>query len=403
MPTLRFILLGTTMKKIFFIFLIFTLSSFGMSYEKFKKHTLKHSKVLQSKALSLQTTQQENAMLLRTQNPTLDVEVSRFNPDFGDSEFGYMIGASQNIRTNTYFSGLESKANARVLLQEAYFLDGKAGYIKTLEKLYTEYVHESKLLTLLQQEYTLSNKVTQMVNERYKNGSETRVAYLQANTETLMLKTQMHTTKQQVNTFYLQLLAIAGFKKNITLEKQFIYSVSTATSNSTKQNTLQQILLAKENVLASQAQMNESTFESYALSAGIEQEPDQSILRFDISIPLTLQHSKEEEKALARLQMQQLELDKEQLVFDINVQKKIYKASIKELSLQFASLKALQKEQKTLSNLLTEGYKIAQGSLFQLMREKSRLIQTNKSLLNTQKEINNQKIELRFLQGHYND
>jgi len=391
------------MTKIIMIFLAFSLSSFGMSYEKFKKHTLKHSKVLQSKALSLQTTQQESAMLLRTQNPTLDLELSRFNPDFENSEFGYMVSASQNIRTNTYYSSLESKANARVLLQKAYILDGKAGYIKTLEKLYTQYVHESKLLTLLQQEYRLSNKVTRMVKERYENGSETRVAYLQANTETLMLKTQMHTTKQKVNTLYLQLLAIAGFNKNISLEKQFIYSVSTTTSKSRKQNSLEQILLAKEKMLASQAQINESTFESYVLSAGIEQEPDQSILRFNISVPLTLQHNKEEEKTLAKLQMQQLSLDKEQLAFDMNAQKKIYRASIKELSLQYNSLKTLQKEQKTLSSLLTEGYKIAQGSLFQLMREKSRLIQTNKSLLNTQKEINNQKIELRFLQGHYND
>jgi len=53
--------------------------------------------------------------------------------------------------------------------------------------------------------------------------------------------------------------------------------------------------------------------------------------------------------------------------------------------------------------LLQEGYKIAQGSIFVMMSAQNKLIQTQKSLLQTQKMINNQKIELRFIQGQYND
>jgi outer membrane protein TolC len=78
-------------------------------------------------------------------------------------------------------------------------------------------------------------------------------------------------------------------------------------------------------------------------------------------------------------------------------------ASIRELYQQYVALRALKKEQHILSNLLTEGYKIAQGSLFELMLAKNKLIQTRKSLIQTQREINYQKIELRLLQGAYND
>ena len=38
-----------------------------------------------------------------------------------------------------------------------------------------------------------------------------------------------------------------------------------------------------------------------------------------------------------------------------------------------------------------------------MMSAKDKLIQTRKALLQTQKTINDQKIELRFLQGNYND
>jgi len=391
------------MKKIIMLFFTLSLTLFGMSYTKFKKHTLKYSKVLQSQNLSLQTTVQENNILLRTANPTLNLEASRFDPDFSSSNFGYSVSASQTIRTGNYLDGLRDKAYASTLLSKAYVVQGKARYIKTLERLYTEYVYQSKLLSLLQQEQTLSNRVTHMVKERYENGSENKVAYLQAKTETLVLKTQMHTTKQQVETLYYQLLAIAGFNKKVSLEKKFIYSVSHQTKESSKFSPKEQIVLAKEKLYASQMRMNESSFQSYEISTGIEQEPDQSILRLGISIPLSLHHDKREERTLARLKIQQLKLDNEQLSIDIQSQKQMLKASIKELSLQYNALKMLQKDQQSLTTLLKEGYQIAQGSLFQLMNAKNRLIQTRKSLLQIQKKINDQKIELRFLQGDYND
>ncbi len=391
------------MTKILMIFLTFSLTLFGMSYEKFKKHTLKHSKILQSQQLSLQTSQEENNILLRSKNPTLYMEAAKYDPDFISSSFGYTINASQTIRTGNYLDGLKDKANASNLLQEAYVTQGKAGYMKTLEGLYTEYVYQSKFLSLLQQEYKLSNRVTSMVQERYKNGSENKVSYLQAKTETLTLKTQMYTTKQQMNAFYYQLLATAGLSKKISLEKKFIYSVSSKTKNGSKLTPKQKILLAKEKILAGQMRMNESSIDSYELSAEMEEEPEQSIFRLGISIPLPLQHNKEEEKALARLKMQQLELDNAQLSVDLNAQKQMLRSSIRELSQQYHSLKTLKAELQTLNDLLEEGYKIAKKSIFEMMNQKNKLIQTQKSLLQTHKMINNQKIELRFLQGQYND
>jgi len=385
------------------IFLTLGLSAYGMSYEKFKKYTQKNAKVLQSQVLSLQTTQEQNKILLRSQNPIFGLEASRFNPKGLDSSFQYSGSISQTIRTGNYYSGLEDKADANTLLQQAYVLDGKAGYMRTLENFYTEYVYQSKLLSLLQEEYKLSNKVNNIVKQRYENGSENKVAYLQVKTDTLSLKTEMFTTKQEMNALYYQLLAIAGLTKKVHLEKQFIYPISSQILTSSHTNPKQQILQAKEKLLESQIRMNESSIESYDLYSSIEDEPDQSIVRVGISIPLPIFNDKSEEKMLAKLQREQLTLDSEQLEIDIFTQKERLKSSIKELNNQYQALKTLKKEQQLLNDLLQEGYKISQGSIFIMMNAKNRLIQTQKSLLQTQKNINNKKIDLRFIQGQYND
>ncbi len=389
--------------RIFTFLIVTTLWLPAMSYKQFRQHTLKNSKILKSQTLSLQTTEQENNILLRSSNPMLNLEVSNYNANAGGNNVEYAAAVSQTIRTGSYMNGLESKAYASSLLNKAFRTQGRAGYLKTLEGLYTQYVYQSKMLSLLQDEYTLSGKVTSMVKERYKSGSENRVAYLQAKTETLALKTQMYTTKQKLSTLYYQLLAIAGFSKKIFLDKRFIYSVSSKTKSTSRLSPEQQILKAKEKLYQSDYTMNQSALRNYNLYAGIEKEPDQSILRVGLNIPLTINNDRSEERMLAKLKMQQTRLDTEQLSINVRSQKQMIKAAIRELSGQYYALRTLQKEQQELTTLLQEGYKIAKGSLFQLMSAKNKLIQTRKALLQTQKMINDQKIALRFLQGDYND
>jgi hypothetical protein len=392
------------MKKIITIFLALGLSAFGMSYEKFKNYTLKHSKVLQSQALSLQTTAQENNILLRTSNPILSLEAASFDEyEINNRHTGYSILAAQSIRTGTYMDGLKENTLASTLLRQAFVTEGKAGYMKALETLYTEYVYQSKLLSLLQQEYTLSKEVTNMVKERFEDGSDNKVSYLQAKTETLTLKTLMFSTRQRVNSLYYQLLAAAGFRKKISLDKQFIYAISSKTKNSSKLSPAQQILEAKEKLYQSDLSMNKSSFQKYDLYTGFEKEPYQTITRVGVIVPLSIHNDRSEERMLAKLKGQQVQLEQEQLSLNVHSQKQMFKSSLRELSMQYQALLMLQKDQKSLTALLQEGYKIAKGSLFQLMTTKNRLIQTGKSLLQTQKMINDQKIELRFLQGDYND
>ncbi len=379
------------------------MASSTMSYTKLKHYALTHSKILKSQALSLQITKQKNNIALRSKNPQLNFGISQYNPDMTSSQYGYTVTASQTLRTQSYIKGIEAKTLAKEKLQSALITQGKATYMKTLEKRYTEYVYADKLLLLLKKEYKLSNKVTTIVKERYQSGSENRVSYLRAKTETLALKTEISMIKQQINRYYHQLLAMAGFQKNISIQKRFIYKVSSKFKKGSKPLAQKKILEAKKQQYASQIEMNQNSFQEYDIYAGIEKEPDQSIVHLGISFSLPLHHDRAQERTLAKLKMHQIELEEAQLSLDINRQKRMLKESIKELTIQYHSLKALQKEQQGLTTLLKEGYTIAQGSLFELMRAKNKLLQTQKTLLQTKKMINDQKIELRFLQGDYND
>lgn len=391
------------MKQLALLFILLSLNLYAMSYVQFKAHTLKHSKILQAQELSLQMTRQKNKILLRSSNPSLNLEVSSYNKKAGGESFGYAAGISQTIRTENYRDGLQEKARATMLLSKAFVTQGKAGYIKTLEILYTHYVYQSKMLTLIQQEYRLSKRISAIVKERYKSGSENRVAFLRARTEALTLKTQTYAIRQQLNELYSQLLAIAGLTKKVPLEKKFIYSVSPETRNSTQLSPQQLLLQAKKKLYRSDHSINRSTFRNFDLVAGIEEEPDQSILRIGVNIPLSINNDRTEERMLAKLKMMQTMLDNEQLSIEIESQKRMLKDSIRELSQQYLVLRTLQKEQQELAALLQEGYKISKGSLFELMRAKNKLIQTKKTLLQTEKMINDQKIELHFLQGNYNE
>jgi outer membrane protein TolC len=391
------------MYKTTFVFLGLSFSAFGMSYTQFKAHTLKHAKTLQSQVLEVAKTKAQNAINLRTPNPTLALEVGRYDPEFQSQSYGYSIEASQTIRTSGYLETLKKSADAQSTLSELRADKSRAQYIKTLEQYYTAYVYQSKLLNLLKEEIKLSKKMTHIAKERYTNGSESKVTYLQAKTQSLSLRTQLHSIKIQRDTLYATLLSMGGYTQKISLEKSFIYRMDSHFIGRTHTHIQKQILQATNKLYTSELAQKSETFTSYNIIAGIEKEPEQSILRIGVSMALPLHHNKEEEKTLARLKMQQLSLDEEQLLLNISTKTQNLKSTIRERKEQYKALKVLKREQQSLSHLLTQGYEIAQGSLFELMQSKNRLIQTKKQLLQTQKESNMQTIELRYLQGGYHD
>ncbi len=390
-------------RKVLTLSLGFSLTLFGMEYQTFKEEVRKHAKILQSQDISLQMAEEESRILLRSSNPELGLELAGYDQDAGDTTLGYAASLRQRVRTGSFMEGLKMKVKASELLAKAYTAQGRAGYMKTLEKLYTEYVYESQMLTLLVREQKLLARVAHMVQIRYQSGSDTKVSYLQAKSEADVLNTQIYTAKAKKETLYRQLLSIASLQKEVALDAKFIYPVSLPDLKNIKTSPEQQLLYAKEKLYKSQYRMNQKSFQSYDIVASVEEEPDQTIGRVGVDIPLALFNTRKEERSLAKLKMHRAKLQNEQLAIETEAQKRIHLNTIKALVSQYRALKRLQGEQQELVTLLEEGYKIAKSSVFNLMRAKNKLIETRKALLKTQKEINEQTIALRFLEGAYND
>ena len=252
-------------------------------------------------------------------------------------------------------------------------------------------------------EQKLLARVAHMVLVRYRNGSDTKVSYLRAKSEADALEAQIFTAKAKKESLYRQLLSLAGLQKEVVLDAKFIYPVSLPDLKHTKPAPGQQLLSAKEKLYESQYAMYHKSFQRYDIVAGMEEEPDQTTGRVGVDIPLALFNTRKEERTLAKLKMHRVKLQNEQLAIETEAQKRIHLDTIKALVSKYRVLKRLQGEQQELAALLEEGYKIAKSSLFDLMRAKNRLIETRKTLLKTEKEINEQTIALRFLTGAYND
>ena len=391
------------MSKKILIFLILTLYSQAMNYDTLKKYALKHATVLKKQRLNLSTIEEKNKILLRTQNPQLNIETAQFKSNGLNSQFGYAVTASQTIRTPSYYNAQENQTRALLLNQKAFNQQTKALYSKNFDLLYTQYVYENRQLSLFKEEYQLSAKISKMVQQQYKNGSGTKVGYLQANSATLSLKTQISTQKQRVNQFYYQLLMLAGFSTKVDFEKKFLFRISKTSQQISKETSTEALFFSQKELLASQLETQKKIFRQYNLYAGVEQEPNQTILRFGVNINIPVFNTKKEEQRLIQLKIQQISLDKSQFLRTISLKKKQLTFTISRLKEQAKGLKELKNQQRHLFNLLQEGYHISKGSVFIMIDAQRQRIQTQKSLLLTQQLFNTKTIELHFLQGAYND
>ncbi len=375
----------------------------GIDFETFKKEVLAHSKILHAKALSLQMQMQKNRILLRSANPELGLEAGSYRPDGEDTSLGYAVDIRQRVRRGSFMKGLSMKADAAQLLAEAYYAEGREGYLKRLEELYTHYVYSVKRVALLEQESKLLGRVARMVYARYRSGSDAKVSWLKAKSEADALDAQIVRARAGKEAFYHQMLALAGMTKPISMDAAFLYPVEVGKHQNDDLSPKERIIQARERLLQSEKRLYTDTFQSFDIVGGVEQEPDQTIGRVGVAIPLTLFNTQKEERALAKMKLAQARLQNEQLAIETEAQKSIRLQTIEALAARYRMLAKLQREQQELAQLLQEGYRIAKVSLFELMRAKRTLLETRTSLLQTRKESNLKTIELRYLEGKKND
>jgi len=375
----------------------------AMSFSQFKKRVIRESKILKRSRLSLLATDEESKIAMRSANPTMELEMSQFRPDIGDDRGGFRASYAQPIRTSGYYDSLSQHTSAQKLLQKAYIVEGRAGFIKKIEKLYVDLVYRDQLYRLLEGDLKISKRVADIVKERFESGAESRVQYMQAKTEVISSKSKLISLKREIDDIYFDMMKISGLGADVKLDMSFTYPISAENSNQKSNSPLAEILSAKEHRYSTDVHMQDRVLKQYSLFTELEKEPDQSVIRIGIEIDLPIFNQNNEERSLAKIRMRQARLDREQLQNSEDVERRAILNSMKTLTKEYYMLKDLAKEQREVLELLEEGYRISKGSLLELMVARKRVIDTNKKILYTHRVYNMKKIDLNYLQGVYND
>ncbi len=382
--------------------LLSSLALSAMDFQSFKKELLASSKILQSNAMQESLAKNKNELLLLSQDPSLDFSLGRYNPQKGDDENGFSAGFSQSIRTSAYYDALKQKASASGASAKANKLYFKATFIKNIEELYTEYVYAYKQYEQRQLAYTIAQKISTMAYQQYKYGTKSKTHYLQAKNDALIAKTRISSAKLQAKSVLEKLHALSGIQREINLEKVYIYPL-TPLSKYLLNSPTKMMIKAQEKMLSSELAISTNRIESFALHGEFEKEPEQDIARVGVSLPLPLFNRSSKNQELAKLKTVQARLENEQILFSESIKAQRLLTSINELITQHQEYKTLEKRQKKLVTLFQEGYKISKGSLLELLNAKKSWLQSQEKLITLEKEINQQKIELFYLEGKYND
>jgi len=391
------------MSRVILLSLSITLLLSAMSYEQFKKRVIRESKILQRSSISLQASKIEGDILMRSENPNIEVEMSRFDPDIGDSYSGYRASYSQSIRRDSYYNALSESRSSKERLSRAYVVKDRAKFISKLERLYTNLVYLDHLQQLLVKDLKISKRVSTIARKRYESGAESRVKYLQSKSDYTATKSRLISLQREIDIIYYDMMSLASIDRDIDLKKRFIYPITTTKYVDEDRSPLSRILSAKEEIATSDIALHSNSINRYSLFSELEKEPDQSIARVGIEVELPLFNQRSEERALATIHRRQLQIDREQLQLTQRIQKRSITHSISQLYQEYKALKILTKEQSEVLGLLEEGYRISKGSLLELMVAKQRVLETQKRVLDTQKEFNLKNIELNYLKGKYND
>jgi outer membrane protein TolC len=369
-----------------------------MDFEEFKKEAINNSNTLKSEKLSVLLAKKRADFSQSIQNPTVEVEESRF-----DDERGWRVALSQPIRFLGVKSDLNSLNSAKIEEAKANFLLTKALYKKNLEILYSEYVYEKGLQTLINRELKLANHLESITKQRFKNGVGTKAKLMMATLEKEDIKNRLLAQKDITLKKFLNLLRFANLENIEDLDANFIYDFSTATKESNSSNpSMIKLEKQRQRTLLKSKSLNHA-IKSFDLFGEYEDEPDGDIGRVGVAlaIPLFKQNSKEAE--LAQIESTKISLIQKSKEIEQKVQTRYLKSSILNLKQQYLSLKEQQNREQQLLKLFEEGYKISKGSLLELIEVKNRLIQTRQRTLLVQKEANIKQIELNFIEGRYND
>jgi len=373
----------------------------AQSFEIFLQNAIQNSPYLKANSLNVKQAKELSTLTTRYKNPTLALEVSNFSPDIGDNDIGYRAALSQPIRLWGVGANQESLANAQIEETQSLLTLSRAHFIAKLSSLYINYKSSVCAVNLAKEELLISKKIAFISKTRYEAGTIARVKFIQAKVDTARVATALtHREAEKVSAYY-SLLGFAGLYEEEEIETSYRFILS-ETNN--LENSAQIAYMKKQGLRAeAEAELNANKLEWINLYGEFEQEPDQSIARVGVAIPLAIFNTKSQERRVAQLEAKKVSLITE----NISNAKKM---KLRELAKSLSILKSLhESSQKLLSSqeellkIYEEAYKVANIDLIELQMIKNQMILTKEKIIKIKQKQEQKIVEHNLLTGEYND
>lgn len=382
------------MIKLLLLVSLCTAALMAESYEQFLAQAIEKSPYLNASGLIVDQAKLEGKKAIRYENPTLQVEGSKFQ-----SANGYRVGINQPVRLWGVGEDKEQISRSMVANAKASVAMERSRFIKELCVLYVDYAQNQKRLNLAQEELKIAQSINTVSKERYSNGTLSKALMLQADVAYADAASNLLEHQKEAMKSYDALREYAGIMEEISIDSEHLF-LRVQDEKSSPELTL----LSAENTLkASQAKLETRVIESIGVFGEYEKEPDQNIYRAGISIPLPLFNTKNEEKVLQAIQTRQNALFLKAHSDRLGLHKK-------RLIREIASLESLlQQRQENLKNaqellaMYRDAYAVANVNLLELYEIKNRRIATQEEIISLQSQINRSTIEYNYLQGAYNE
>ena len=373
----------------------------AQDFETFLKNAIQNSPYLKANQLGIAQANENAKLITRYKNPTLALEASNFSPDIGDSEAGYRVALTQPIRLWGVSDAREDLATAQKSEAQSLVKLSHADFVRKLSLLYSKYKSTLSAESLAKEELLISKKITNITKARFENGTIAKVKYIQAKVDEKRVENFLN--KMQVNTLssYYRLIGFAGFTTEIELDDKYLFKLSKqgSTSNSA------QLIYSKSKIKSSLAlaELHSNRVEWIDLYGEFESEPDQSIARVGVDIPLAIFNTKSQERTIAKLQAKKSELISENINTTLSIKLKELSRSIESLSGLQLSTSELYKSQKELLLMYEDAYKIASIDLIELQVIKNQMIRTKEDAIEIELSKEQNIIQHNFLIGEYNE
>ena len=372
----------------------------AQDFETFLADSLQRSPLLQSDTLSLKQADENMQISTRYKNPTISLEVSSFNSDYGSSDVGYRASLSQPIRLWGISDAKENLAKAQKQETLSQVRVKHAVFIKQITSLYSQYKRAVDATALAKEELRIAKKIVNISQERFENGTIARVKYTQASLDFKRVKNFLAQMQAKKTTAYYRLMGYRGLNEDVDLDTSYEIKLI---QNNTIENVQLQLTQAQTAKAEARAELNSHKVKWIDLNGEFEQEPDQNIARVGVDIPLALFNTKTQERRIAKLEAKKSELISENLSQALLFKLRELEESIKTLEVIEQTSSQLLKSQEELLEVYEQSYKIANIDLIELQIIKNQLIETKENLLQVtlEKELN--IIQHNFLTGAYNE